>query len=61
MAYVLDITKRAGTEGSADASLAFEEWFTADDGLQAGDYIMVCASNQTGTNALTLTSSVGTW
>ena len=61
MAYVLDTTKRAGTEGATAADLTFEEWFTADDGLQAGDYIMVCASNQTGINALTLTSTTGTW
>lgn len=61
MAFVLDVIKRAGTEGEASADLTFEEWFTADDSLQAGDYIMVCASNQTGVNALTLTSSTGTW
>jgi|688.fasta_scaffold15675_10 hypothetical protein len=60
MAYVLDTTKQAGSEGEAVASLTFEEWFT-NDGLQSGDYIMVCASNQTGLNALTLTSSTGSW
>jgi hypothetical protein len=59
MAFVLDVTKRASTEGTNAASVIFEEWFTADDGLQAGDYIMVCASNATGANALTLTSSTG--
>jgi hypothetical protein len=61
MAFTLDTTKRAGTEGVASANLVFEEWFTADDGLQSGDYIMVCASNQGGLNALTLTSSTGSW
>jgi hypothetical protein len=61
MAFVLSTTKRAGTEGTNAASVTFEEWFTADDGLQAGDYIMVCASNATGANALTLTSSTGSW
>lgn len=61
MAFVLDTTKKAGTEGETLADLIFEEWFSANDGLQAGDYIMVCASNQGGLNALTLTSSTGTW
>jgi len=61
MAFVLDVTKRAGTEGTNAADVTFEEWFTADDGLAAGDYIMVCASNATGLNALTLSSSTGSW
>jgi hypothetical protein len=61
MAFVLDTTKRAGTEGVNAADLTFEEWFTADDALAAGDYIMVCASNATGLNALTLTGTTGTW
>jgi hypothetical protein len=62
MAFALDITKQIGTEGVNSTSIIFEEWFTADDGLQAGDYIMVCASNQTGTaTALDLTSTTGSW
>lgn len=61
MAYILDTTKRTGTEGVAAESVTFEEWFTADDALQAGDYIMVCASNQVGASALTLTSATGSW
>lgn len=62
MAFVLDVTKTVGTEGTTDTSITFADWFTADDGLQAGDYIMVCASNQTGTaTALALTSATGSW
>jgi hypothetical protein len=42
--------------------LTFVEWFTASDGLLAGDYIMVVCSNQTGTaTALELTSATGSW
>jgi hypothetical protein len=42
--------------------LTFVEWFTAADGLLAGDYIMVVCSNQTGTaTALELTSATGSW
>jgi hypothetical protein len=61
MAFILDTTKKAGTEGVNAANLTFEEWFTADDALAAGDYIVVVASNTTGVNALTLTSTTGTW
>jgi hypothetical protein len=62
MAFVLDVTKTAGTEGVNATTLTFAEWFTADDGLLAGDYIMVVCSNQTGTNtALELTSATGSW
>ena len=60
MAYILDTTKQASTEGVVALSVTFEEWFAATD-LQAGDYIMVCASNQTGTAPLTLTGATGTW
>jgi hypothetical protein len=63
MAFVLDVTKTAGTEGVNATTLTFsEDWFSADDGLLAGDYIMVVCSNQTGTNtALELTSATGSW
>jgi hypothetical protein len=60
MAFVLDTTKQASTEGVSAASITFDDWFAASD-LQAGDYIMVCASNGAGTNPLTLTSATGTW
>jgi hypothetical protein len=62
MAFVLETTKTAGTEGVFATTLTFDDWFSASDGLQAGDYIMVCCSNQTGTaTALELTSSTGSW
>jgi hypothetical protein len=62
MAFVLDVTKTAGTEGVNATTLTFVEWFTAADGLLAGDYIMVVCSNQTGTaTALELTSATGSW
>jgi hypothetical protein len=62
LAFVLDVTKTAGTEGVNATTLTFAEWFTASDGLLAGDYIMVVCSNQTGTaTALELTSATGTW
>jgi hypothetical protein len=62
MAFVLDVTKTAGTEGVSATTLTFSEWFSADDGLLAGDYIMVVCSNQTGTTtALELTSATGSW
>jgi hypothetical protein len=61
MAFILDSTKRASTEGVSAVSITFEDWFTGDDSLQAGDYIMVCAVNASGLNALTLTSATGTW
>jgi hypothetical protein len=62
MAFVLDVTKTAGTEGVNATTLTFVEWFTASDGLLAGDYIMVVCSNQTGTaTALELTSATGSW
>jgi hypothetical protein len=62
MAFVLDVTKTAGTEGVSATTLTFEDWFTASDGLLAGDYIMVVCSNQTGAPpALELTSSTGSW
>lgn len=61
MAFVLDTIKTVGTEGVSATSVTFVEWFSAADGLLAGDYIMVCASNQTGVNALTLTSATGSW
>ena len=60
MAFVLDITKRVGTEGTNAASVQFEDWFDMAD-LVAGDYVIVAASNVSGDNALTLTSSSGTW
>jgi hypothetical protein len=41
MAFVLNVTKTAGTEGVNANTLTFVEWFTASDGLLAGDYIMV--------------------
>jgi hypothetical protein len=62
MAFVLDVTKTAGTEGVNATTLTFAEWFSAADGLLAGDYIMVVCSNQTGTaTALALTSATGSW
>ena len=62
MAFVLDVTKTAATEGVNANTLTFVEWFTAADGLLAGDYIMVVCSNQQGTNtALELNSSTGSW
>lgn len=62
MAFTLTVTKRAGTDGTNATSVVFDDWFSSNDGLKAGDYIMVCASNQTGTaTALALTSSTGTW
>jgi hypothetical protein len=62
MAFVLDVTKTAGTEGVNATTLTFDDWFSAADGLQAGDYIMVVCSNQTGTaTALELTSATGSW
>lgn len=53
MAFVLDVTKTAGTEGVSATTLTFDDWFSASDGLLAGDYIMVVCSNQTGTAAPT--------
>jgi hypothetical protein len=41
MAFVLDVTKTAGTEGVIANTLTFADWFTSSDGLLAGDYIMV--------------------
>jgi hypothetical protein len=62
MAFILDVTKTAGTEGVNATTLTFVDWFTAADGLLAGDYIMVVCSNQTGTaTALELTSATGSW
>jgi hypothetical protein len=62
MAFVLDVTKTAGTEGVNATTLTFSEWFSASDGLLAGDYIMVVCSNYTGTlTALELTSATGSW
>jgi hypothetical protein len=62
MAFVLDVTKTAGTEGVSATTLTFDDWFSAADGLQAGDYIMVVCSNQTGTaTALELNSGTGSW
>jgi len=62
MAFVLDVVKTVGTETVSSTTVTFSEWFSAADGLLAGDYIMVCASNQTGTaTALDLTSSTGSW
>jgi hypothetical protein len=62
MAFVLDAIKTVGTEGVIATTLTFDDWFSAADGLQAGDYIMVVCSNQTGTaTALDLTSSTGSW
>lgn len=43
MAFVLDTTKKIGTGGVTSNSITFSEWFTSNDDLQAGDYIMVCA------------------
>jgi hypothetical protein len=61
MAYVLDITRQARTDGVLAASVTFSEWFAASD-LVAGDYIMVAAINAGGVaTPLTITSSVGTW
>jgi hypothetical protein len=60
MAFAL--AKTAGTEGVSATTLTFEDWFSAADGLLAGDYIMVVCCNQTGTaTALELTSSTGSW
>ena len=62
MAFFLEVTKSAGTEGVIATTLTFQEWFGADDGLAAGDYIIVVCSNQTGTaTALELTSATGSW
>jgi hypothetical protein len=62
VAFVLDATKTAATEGGTANTLTFVEWFSAADGLLAGDYIMVVCSNQIGTNtALELTSATGSW
>ena len=62
MAFFLEVTKSAGTEGVSATTLTFQEWFGADDGLAAGDYIIVVCSNQTGTaTALELTSATGSW
>jgi hypothetical protein len=62
MAFVLDAIKTVGTEGVIATTLTFDDWFSAADGLQAGDYIMVVCSNQTGTaTALELTSATGSW
>jgi|GEM_PF-3190301 len=61
MAYVLPAVYQVGTEGVNSTSVTFEAWFTPTDGLEAGDYIMVCASNQTGLNELTLTGATGSW
>jgi hypothetical protein len=62
MAFVLDVTKTAATEGVTANTLTFDDWFSAADGLLAGDYIMVVCSNQTGTaTALELTSATGSW
>jgi hypothetical protein len=41
MAFVLDVTKTAATEGNTANTLTFEDWFSAADGLLAGDCIMV--------------------
>ena len=62
MAFFLEVTKSAGTEGVSATTLTFDDWFSASDGLLAGDYIIVVCSNQTGTNtALELTSATGDW
>ena len=57
MAFVLDVTKEARTDGVSAASVEFEDWFEASD-LQAGDYIMVVANTSTGSAVNTIS---GTW
>jgi hypothetical protein len=61
MAYVLDITKQARTDGATVDNITFDDWFVASD-VKAGDYIMVAAINNAGlATPFTITSATGAW